>query len=148
MEVRLNYGHLAPRGMAKMTEIEHYLNTESGLETLLMQMVRLLASLINGCEYCIHLHQSELRKLNETPYRIADLAGWRSSGRYTHRERAAFAWTEAVTNIQEGHAPNVIYDEMRQHFSDVEAVHLTLVVTTINAWNRIAISLGSFPHRS
>ena len=71
MEARLKYGQLAPDGMAKMAELEHYLNTGSSLETLLMQMVRLLASLINGCEYCIHLHQSELRKINETPERIA-----------------------------------------------------------------------------
>ena len=147
MEVRLKYGQLAPEGLAKMTELEHYLNTGSGLEIALLQFVRLLASLMNGCEYCIHLHQAELKKLNETPERVGGLAEWRNSGLYTHRERAAFAWTEAVTNIQDGHAPDVIYDAMRAHFADVEAVNLTLVITTINAWNRIAISLGSHSHR-
>jgi AhpD family alkylhydroperoxidase len=147
MEVRLKYGHLAPEGLARMTALEHYLNTGSGLETILMQLVRLRASLMNGCEYCISLHTAELKKLNETPERINGLADWRNSDLYTHRERAALAWTDAVTNIQDGHAPDVVYDEMRAHFSEVEAVNLTLVISTINAWNRIAISLGSHSHR-
>lgn len=147
MEVRLKYGHLAPEGLARMTALEHYLNTGSGLETILMQLVRLRASLINGCEYCISLHTAELKKLNEPPERINGLADWRNSDLYTHRERAALAWTDAVTNIQDGHAPDVVYDEMRAHFSEVEAVNLTLIISTINAWNRIAISLGSHSHR-
>jgi AhpD family alkylhydroperoxidase len=147
MEVRLKYGHLAPEGLARMTALEHYLNTGSGLETILMQLVRLRASLMNGCEYCISLHTAELKKLNEPPERINGLADWRNSDLYTHRERAALAWTDAVTNIQDGHAPDVVYDEMRAHFSEVEAVNLTLIISTINAWNRIAISLGSHSHR-
>lgn len=146
MEPRLKYGRLAPEGLAKMSALEHYLNTGSGLESVLMDLVRLRASLINGCEYCIKLHTAELKKLNETSERTEGLADWRTSTAYTQRERAALAWTESVTNIQDGHAPNVVYDELRAHFSDVETVHLTLVVTTINAWNRIAISLGSYPH--
>jgi alkylhydroperoxidase family enzyme len=84
-----------------------------------------------------------LRKLNESSERIAGVADWRGSDLYTKRERAALAWAEAVTNIQEGHAPDVLYDEVRAHFSDVETVNLTLVITTINAWNRISIALGS-----
>ena len=147
MEGRLKYGQLAPEGLAKMTDLEHYLNTGSGLEMVLMQLVRLRASLMNGCEYCIKLHSAELKKLNETAERIAGLTEWRDSSLYTQRERAALAWAEAVTNIQEGHAPDVVYDAMRAHFSEVEAVNLTLVITTINAWNRIAISLGSHSHR-
>ena len=147
MEGRLKYGQLAPEGLAKMTDLEHYLNTGSGLEMVLMQLVRLRASLMNGCEYCIKLHSAELKKLNETAERIAGLTEWRDSSLYTQRERAALAWAEAVTNIQEGHAPDVVYDAMREHFSEVEAVNLTLVITTINAWNRIAISLGSHSHR-
>ena len=147
MEGRLKYGQLAPEGLAKMTDLEHYLNTGSGLEMVLMQLVRLRASLMNGCEYCIKLHSTELKKLNETAERIAGLTEWRDSSLYTQRERAALAWAEAVTNIQEGHAPDVVYDAMREHFSEVEAVNLTLVITTINAWNRIAISLGAHSHR-
>jgi AhpD family alkylhydroperoxidase len=142
-EPRLKYGQLAPEGLAKMMELEHYLNTGTGLEASLLELVRLRASLMNGCEYCIHMHTAELRKRNETAERIAGVGDWRGLEIYTKRERAALAWAEAVTNIQEGHAPDVVYDELRAHFSDVETVNLTLVITTINAWNRIAISLGT-----
>ena len=144
-EPRLKYGQLAPEGLAKMTALEHYLNTGTGLEPVLLGFVRLRASLMNGCEYCIHLHTAELRKLNETTEWIAGVEGWRGSEAYTKRERAALAWTEAVTNIQEGHAPDAVYDQVRESFSDVETVNLTLTITTINAWNRIAIALGDFP---
>jgi AhpD family alkylhydroperoxidase len=142
MAARLKYGQLAPEGMAKMTALEHYLNAESGLEAVLMEMVRLRASLMNGCEYCIRLHTAELKKHNETAERIASVADWRNSEAYTQRERAALGWAEAITNIQDGHAPDVVYDEVRMHFNEAETVNLTLVITTINAWNRIAISLG------
>lgn len=145
MEPRLEYGQLAPEGLAKMRELEHYLNTGTGLEASLLGLVRLRASLMNGCEYCIHIHTAELQKLNESQERIDGLAEWRNSDLYTQRERAALAWTEVVTNIQDGHAPDVVYDELRARFSDVETVNLTLVITTINAWNRIAISLGAYP---
>lgn len=142
---RLKYGQLAPEGMAKMRELEHYLNAGTGLETSLLGLVRLRASLMNGCEYCVHVHSEELRKLNEPMERIDGVAEWRDSDGYTRRERAALAWTEAVTNIQEGHAADAVYEEVRAHFSDVETVNLTLAITTINAWNRIAISLGAYP---
>jgi AhpD family alkylhydroperoxidase len=147
MEPRLKYGQLAPKGIAKMTALEHYLNTGSNLEPILLQLVRLRASLMNGCEYCIDLHTRELKKHNETEQRIAALSDWRSSDAYTQRERAALAWTEALTNIQDGHAPDAVYEEVRAHFSDVETTNLTLVITTINAWNRIAIALGSHSGR-
>jgi AhpD family alkylhydroperoxidase len=142
-EARLKYGQLAPEGLAKMTALEHYLNTGSGLEHTLVELVKLLASLMNGCEYCILLHTSELRKMNETAERIAGVEEWRGSAAYTKRERAALAWTEAVTNIQDGHAPDVLYEAVRAEFTDVETVNLTLVISTINAWNRIAIALGA-----
>lgn len=145
MNPRLKYGELAPGGMAKMRDLERYLNTGAGLETSLLGLVRLRASLMNGCEYCIHIHSAELRKLNEPPERIDGLSEWRNSDLYTQRERAALAWAEAVTNIQDGHAPDAVYEAVRAHFSDVETVNLTLVITTINAWNRIAISLGAYP---
>jgi AhpD family alkylhydroperoxidase len=142
-EVRLKYGQLAPEGLAKMTALEHYLNNGTGLETSLRELVRLRCSLMNGCEYCIHLHTAELKKADETPERIAGVADWRGTSLYTERERAALAWAEALTNIQEGHAPDAVYEGVRAHFSDVETVNLTLVISTINAWNRISISLGS-----
>jgi AhpD family alkylhydroperoxidase len=142
MEARLNYMMLAPEGIGKMRDLEHYLNTGSGLEGSLRELVRLRVSLMNGCEYCVGLHSGELRKLNEPEERVAGVADWRGSAAYTQRERAALGWAEAVTNIQDGHAPDVVFDEVRAHFSDAETVNLTLVITTINAWNRIAISLG------
>jgi len=150
MAARLEYGKLAPEGMARMAALGHYLNTETGLEPVLLDLVRLLASLMNGCEYCIKLHSTELRKLHEPEERIAGLSDWRgagagSGGAYTQRERAAFAWTEAVTNIQDGHAPDAVYAQVREHFSEVEMVNLTLAITTINAWNRLEISLGDYP---
>jgi AhpD family alkylhydroperoxidase len=137
---RPDYIKLAPEGFARMTELGHYLNTGTGLEANLLDLIRLLASLLNGCEYCVGLHRHVLTKLNETAGRIDGLTAWRESDAYTQRERAALAWTEAVTNIQQGHAPDAVYDEVRRHFSDVETVNLTLAITTINAWNRIAIA--------
>jgi AhpD family alkylhydroperoxidase len=143
MEPRLKYGTLAPEGMAKMRELEHYLNTDSGLPASLRELVRLRASLMNGCGYCVALHTAELQKVNETAERIAGVADWRGSDVYTKRERAALAWAEAVTDIQDGHAPDVLYEEVRAQFTDVETVNLTLVISTINAWNRISIALGA-----
>ena len=150
MAGRLEYGKLAPEGLARMRALEHYLNTESRREPVLLDLVRLRASVMNGCEYCIQLHTAELKKLHEPEERIAGLADWRgagaeTSGAYTQRERAALAWTEAVTDIQDGHAPDAVYAQVREHFSEVETVNLTLVITTINAWNRLAIALGNFP---
>ena len=130
-----------------MTALEHYLNADAGVDPVLAGLVRLRASLMNGCEYCIGLHTAELRNLGEPPERIATVAEWRGSSLYTERERAALHWTEAVTDIQDGHAPDVVYDALRAQFTDVEVVNLTLVITTINAWNRIAIALGSHSGR-
>ena len=145
MAARLDFNKLAADGMKRMRELEHYLNTGSGLETGLLELVRLRSSQLNGCEYCIHLHTGELKKLHETEDRIGGLADWRGADHYTKRERAALAWAEAVTNIQDGHAPDAVYDEVRAHFSGPEIVNLTLAITTINAWNRIAIGLGDYP---
>jgi len=142
---RLDYMKAAPEGVAKMRALEHYLNTGTGLDAVLLDLVRLRASLMNGCEYCIQLHSAALKKLHEPEERIAGLADWRSSSAYTQRERAALAWAETLTNIQEGHAPDAVYDEVRAHFDEVDTANLTLAITTINAWNRIAIALGEFP---
>jgi AhpD family alkylhydroperoxidase len=108
-----------------------------------MGFVRLKVSLMNGCEYCVRVHTAELKRANETVERIAGVEDWRGSEAYTKRERAALAWAEAVTNIQDGHAPDVLYEAVRAQFTDVETVNLTLVITTIDAWNRITIALGA-----
>jgi AhpD family alkylhydroperoxidase len=142
-ELRLKYGQLAPEGLARMRELEHYLNNGAGIEASLRELVRLRVSLMNGCGYCIDLHSAELKKLKETPERIAEVTDWRSSELYTKRERAALAWAEAVTNIQDGHAPDVVYEAVRAEFTEVETVNLTLVITMINAWNRISIAFGT-----
>jgi AhpD family alkylhydroperoxidase len=141
--VRLKYGQLAPEGVAKMRELEHYLNNGAGIEASLRELVRLRASQVNGCEFCVRFHTAEVEKLGETAERIAGLEDWRGSDAYTKRERAALAWAEEVTNIQDGHAPDAVYEAVREQFTDVETVNLTLVITTINAWNRISIALGS-----
>src|ERR1700743_1641420 len=104
-EPRLKYGQLAPEGLARMRELEHYLNNGAGLEPSLRELVRLRVSLMNGCEYLIVLHTAELNKVNETAERIAEVAQWRNREIYTKREQAALAWAEALTNIQDGHAP-------------------------------------------
>jgi AhpD family alkylhydroperoxidase len=145
MAARLDYMKLAPEGVAAMRAVGHAVSTAEGLEVVLLELVRLLASEMNGCEYCIRLHTGELKKLHEPEGRIANVLEWRGSDAYTQRERAAFAWTEAVTNIQEGHAGDAVYAQVREHFSEVETVNLTLAITTINAWNRLEISLGDFP---
>jgi AhpD family alkylhydroperoxidase len=150
MAARLEFYKLAPEGMAKLSALGHYLTTATTLEPVLLDLVRLRASLMNGCEYCIKLHTAELKKLHEPDERIAGVSDWRgagaaSGGAFTQRERAALAWTEAVTDIQDGHAPDEVYAQVREHFSEVETVDLTLAITTINAWNRLAIALGDFP---
>lgn len=148
MPARLKYGQLAPEGLARMTALEHYLNTGTALEQCLLGLVRLRASQMNGCEYCVALHRAELARLHEPEARINSVAEWRASAAFSERERAALAWTEAVTDIQEGHAPDEIYAPVRAHFTEVETANLTLVITTINAWNRIAIALGNYPGHS
>jgi AhpD family alkylhydroperoxidase len=137
---RLHYTDLAPQGIAALRSLEHYANTATGLEPILLELVRLRASLLNGCDYCVSMHTHELQKHNETPDRIAQVASWRTSAAYTHREQAALAWTEVITNIQQGHAPQEAFEAARLHFSDKELVDLTLAIASINAWNRLAIA--------
>jgi AhpD family alkylhydroperoxidase len=131
--------------MAKLRELEHYLNTESGLDYVLREMVKLRASQLNGCALCVKTHTEELRKAGISGAKVGDISEWRNSGAYTCRERAALSWTEVVTNIQDGHAPEAVYEEVRSAFTELEIVNLTLVIATINAWNRIAIALGKQP---
>jgi AhpD family alkylhydroperoxidase len=145
MAARLDYMKLAPEGVAAMRALGRAVNTAPGLELVLLELVRLLASEMNGCHFCIEMHQAELKKMHEPEGRIADVLEWRGSDAYTQRERAAFAWTEAVTNIQQGHADDAVYGQLREHFSEVEMVNLTLAITTINAWNRLEISMGDYP---
>jgi AhpD family alkylhydroperoxidase len=145
MAARLDYRKLAAEGFRAMQAVGHAVNTAPGSDPVLLELVRLLASEMNGCHFCIEMHKEELKKLHEPEGRIANVLEWRGSDAYTQRERAAFAWTEAVTNIQEGHAADAVYAQVREHFSEVETVNLTFAITTINAWNRLEISMGDFP---
>ena len=126
-----------------MRVLEHYLNASSGLGASLLGLIRLRASLINGCEFCIAMHGRELKSHNEPNGRVKELADWRASDAYTQRERVALAWTEAVTSIGVDHAPDAVFSELRQHFDEKEVVDLTIAIASINAWNRLAISFRS-----
>lgn len=137
---RLKYAELSPDGIAAMRGVEHYLNVGSGLEAVLLELVRLRASLLNGCEFCIGLHTHELGKHHEPESRVNAVAGWRESDAFTERERAALAWTDTVTNVQDGHVSEEAFTAVREHFEEKELVDLTLAVASINAWNRMAIA--------
>jgi AhpD family alkylhydroperoxidase len=144
MKPRLNPFQASPDTIKALLALENQVQT-SGLERSLIELVKTRASQINGCAYCINMHTSDARKHGETEARLYLLNAWRESPVYTDRERAALAWTEAVTLVSETHVPDEVYNELRAHFSDAEAVNLTMLVATINAWNRIAISFRSVP---
>src|SRR5262249_41351419 len=117
----------------------------SGLEESLIHLVKLRASQINGCAFCHDLHWKDLRAIGEQEQRLYSLDAWRECPYYTERERAALAWTEALTLITNGHVPDSVYEEVRPHFNEKELSDLTFVVAAINAWNRIAISGRTVP---
>lgn len=110
-----------------------------GLEESLMELVKIRASQVNGCAFCLHMHATDARKAGETEERIYLLDAWRESPLYTERERAALAWTEALTKVSETHAPDGDYEALNAHFSESEQVALTLLVVAINGWNRIQV---------
>jgi AhpD family alkylhydroperoxidase len=142
MKPRLNPYQAAPEAMKAMVALENYVK-DCGLEPALIDLVKTRASQINGCAYCIHMHTGEARAHGEREERLYLLDAWRESPLYSERERAALAWTEAVTLISQTHAPDSAFDGLRPHFSDAEIVKLTVLLGTINAWNRIAIGLRS-----
>lgn len=121
-----------------MLALENYVRT-SGLEHSLYELVKIRASQLNGCAFCLEMHTREARQAGETEARLHLLAAWRESPLYSARERAALAWTEALTLIAETHAPDDVFTEARAHFSEKELVHLTLAIGVINTWNRLAI---------
>lgn len=108
-------------------------------------MIKLRASPINGCAYCLDMHWKDLRAIGESEQRLYGLDAWEESPYYSERERAALAWTEAVTDIRNGHVPDEVYEEACQHFSEKELADLTLAVAAINAWNRLAIAARAVP---
>ena len=139
MKSRMNFYQAAPDTMKALEAVEAQIKA-SGLEKSLIELVKIRASQINGCAFCINMHTTDARKQGETEQRIYLLSAWQESPLYTERERAALAWTEAVTLIAETHAPDAEYEAVRAQFSEAETVNLTALIGAINAWNRIAIS--------
>jgi len=144
MQQRLDAGKIAPEGYKAMSGLQAYV-TGSGLEPLLLELVKIRASQINGCAFCIAMHTKDARKLGESDERMHLLNAWEEAPVFSPRERAALAWTEAVTLVTEGHVPDAVYEEARKHFSEKELVDLTYAVMAINAWNRLAIALRMQP---
>jgi len=144
MEQRLKYTQVAHPGVEILQDLEAYIE-KSGLEPDLVELVKLRASQINGCAFCIDMHTKDARTRGESEQRLYGVSAWRETPFYTERERAALAWTEAVTLIGEDHVPDEIYALAKAHFTDRELVDLTLAVIAINAWNRLAISFRTPP---
>ena len=142
MKPRLEYYKVAPGAFDAMLQIQKYVDN-SGLERSLMELVKMRASQINGCAYCIDMHSKDARTLGETEQRLYGLNAWHESPFYTDRERAALAWTEAITRISETQAPDEVYEEARKQFNEKELVDLTMVIIAINGWNRLAIGFRS-----
>jgi AhpD family alkylhydroperoxidase len=140
MEQRIDVMKVAPGAVQAMLGLGRYL-ARSGLERELVNLVNLRASQMNGCASCLDMHWKDLREEGETEQRLYGLDAWAESPYYTERERAALAWTEAVTRVAEGHVPDAVFEEAHQHFSDAELVDLTLAVAAINAWNRLMIAM-------
>ena len=146
MESRMSYGKVAPGVMKAMGALEDYI-ADCGIEPALQDLVKLRASQINGCAYCVDMHYLDARAGGETEQRLSALVVWRETPFFTERERAALLWTEKVTLISHDHVPDEVYEQARAHFTEAELANLTLVIATINAWNRLAISFRSVPGR-
>ena len=139
MKLRFNYAKVAPGVYDAMDALDQYL-AKCGLEESLLHLVRLRASQINGCAYCIDMHWKDLRALGENEHRLYGLDAWRESPFYSPREQAALAWTEAVTLVATSRISDAVLAEVRPQFTDKELADLTLAAATINAWNRLSIA--------
>ncbi len=146
MEERINYMKVSAGAFHPLLELEKYLH-ECGLEERLLTLIKLRASQINGCAYCIDMHWKDLRAIGENEQRLYSLDAWKESPYYTDRERAALAWTEAVTRIAETHVPDDVYELAKKHFTEKELADLTVAVAIINVFNRLAIAGRTTPGR-
>ncbi|HOF21837.1 MAG TPA: carboxymuconolactone decarboxylase family protein [Bacteroidales bacterium] len=144
MKPRLDYSKTAPGALKGMLELEKYVHG-SGLERSLYELVKTRASQINGCAYCIDMHTKDARRAGETEQRLYALSAWRETPFYTQRERAALAWTEALTRISENEISDSLYKATMEYFSEEEIVALTMAIIAINGWNRLAISFRTTP---
>lgn len=144
MEPRIDYLKSGRGVIEAMLGVEKYLR-QSGLEESLLNLIRMRASQINGCAYCLDMHWKDARALGESEQRLYGLDAWEESPYYTERERAALAWTEALTNIREGHVADEVYERVRPHFTEKELADLSLAITSINSWNRLNIAVRTVP---
>jgi AhpD family alkylhydroperoxidase len=144
MKERIRYEQAAPGAYRAMAGLERYLH-DCSVEQPLIHLIKLRASQLNGCAYCVDMHWKDLRALGETEQRLYSLVVWRECPWYSERERAALAWTEAVTLVADGQVPDEAYEAARPHFDERELADLTLAVATINAWNRLAIAARTTP---
>jgi AhpD family alkylhydroperoxidase len=144
MQQRLDYYKANPHAVKALVALEEQIG-KSPLEKSLTELVRLRASQINGCAYCVDLHTADARKGGETDRRLATVVVWRETPFFTDRERAALEWTEALTLVSIEHVPDSVWEAVKPHFSDAEIVDLTLLVAAINSWNRFAIAFRKTP---
>jgi|SRR5215467_8243195 len=141
---RFDFVKAAPGAYRAMAGLESYLH-ECGLEESLLHLIKLRASQINGCAYCLDMHWKDLKAIGEKDERLYELNAWEEAPFYSERERAALAWTDAVTEVSKSHVPDQLHENVRKHFSEKEMADLTLAIATINAWNRLSISARAVP---
>lgn len=146
IEARLDYASVSPEAAKAMYALE-VASRKLGLDPLLVELVKLRASQINGCAFCVDMHTREARAAGESDEKLHLVAGWREAPMFSARERAALAWTEAVTRVADTHVPDDVYALASSEFTEEELVNLTLVVITINGWNRLAVSFRAVPDR-
>jgi len=144
MNARINLMNVNPGILQAMLGLEKQVS-KSRLDTKLLDLVRMRASQINGCAYCLDMHSKDARAAGETEQRLYGLNAWRETPYYSARERAALEWTEALTLITEGHVPDEVYDRVRQEFSEDELAHLSLAIVAINGWNRLNVAARTVP---
>jgi len=144
MRQRVDVAKAAPDAQKAMLGLQGYVN-KSGIEASLLELVKIRSSQINGCASCLAMHVRDARKAGESDERMHLLNAWDEAPIYTARERAAMAWTEAVTLVTEGHVPDAVYEQARQQFSEKELVDLTMAIVAINSWNRLAIAFRRLP---
>ena len=145
MQARLEAQKASPAAYQALLGLETFVRKQSKLEPALIELVKMRASQINGCAYCIDMHSKDARADGETEQRLYALSAWEETPFFTDRERAALALTEAITLVSESHVPNPVYEKARKTFSEEELVNLTLAIITINAWNRLAITFRMIP---
>ena len=144
MNARIEFHKIGQKPIQLMLAIEGYLNG-CGLDHGMLHLIKLRASQINGCAYCIDMHSKDARALGESEQRLYALNAWEETPFFSERERAALRWTEALTLVADGHVPDAVFQAVRPHFTDEELVNLSLAVATINAWNRLSIAFRAVP---